>query len=193
MEKVIAVDIDGTLNNFDEVLENINIEYGAKEWDFSEEAFNKYLSLIKAHDRPNHNDYDFGMLYKYIHLKCYELTKARSDAIKFMQWLKQNGWKIIILTARDLRLSLETTKEFLYNNKIPFDYIFHAVSVCKIAFCDLWEINYLIDDDADAITDNSNISRRMNIFYPIMEKHKNLPDIKAKGFKNFNEVKAWIA
>jgi hypothetical protein len=123
-----------------------------------------------------------------IHEQCYQLAKARSDGIEFMQWLKANRWQIVICTYRDLRRANDCTRKWLASNNIPFDYLFMAWN--KIVFCNVWGIRHLVDDDSFNILHGE--SYGVNVYYPVMERHKTLQNNAAKGFHTFDEVKRWI-
>lgn len=131
---------------------------------------------------------EFSYLRYRIHEQCHQLATAKPDGIQFMQWLKENNWKIIICTHRDLRMSSAYTEKWLRTNEIPYDYLFTALN--KIVFCNLWEIPHLIDDADFNILYGEKYG--VNVYYPIMEKHASIPQNAAKGFYTFDEVKQWI-
>lgn len=200
MEKVIAIDIDDTLNNFTEVLRETEFPYD-KSYRVNEKQYNKYLSAIKSNNISDDmvDDYGFQGLWKMISLQCYDKTKIKPGASEFMQWLKNNGWKTIILTARNLQNSLDITKKFFSDNNIPYDYIFNSDTNGKVILCKCWDIPYLIDNDLYNIICGQKLD--IQVFYPInsdiksnieqVEKNEDYKNM-AKGFHNFDEVKQWI-
>lgn len=187
--KVIAVDIDDVLNNFSDTLASSTFKYNDS-YGLSCEEFDNYLELVK-----NNNFAESEFLtnkfsdFRYrIHEQCYCLARANPDGVQFMHWLKDNGWKVVICTKRDLRLAGEGTKKWLQDNYIPYDYL--AMVLNKIVFCKLWDIPYLIDDDILNITHGELYG--IKVYYPIMAKHSSAFFPTAKGFTIFEEIKQWI-
>ena len=149
--KTIAVDLDDVLNDFTETLQRT--QFVPEEMHaLSEEAFQDYLAKVRSGWTESNGllstDYSF-FRYK-IHQRCYERARARTDGVNFMKWLRQNGWRIVICTYRDLRRAQDCTRKWLGENEIPFDYLFMTKN--KIAFCKAWGIEHLIDDEAINIT-----------------------------------------
>jgi hypothetical protein len=60
----------------------------------------------------------------------------------------------------------------------------------KIVFCNAWGIKHLVDDDSFNILHGERYG--VNVYYPVMERHKTLQNTAAKGFHTFDEVKRWI-
>lgn len=187
--KVIAVDLDDTLNDFSDTLQKTVFSYNYS-YGLSQEVFNKYLIDIKRNMISDSTllTTKFSYLRYRIHEQCHQLANAQLGGVRFMQWLKENNWKVIICTQRDLRMSSAYTKEWLKVNEIPYDYLFTAIN--KIVFCNLWKIPHLIDDTDLNILYGERYG--VKVYYPIMEKHKSLPQTAAKGFYTFDEVKQWI-
>jgi 5'(3')-deoxyribonucleotidase len=186
--KIIAIDLDDTLNDFSETLKQASFPRGPSP--LSEERFASYLHKIKS-NLPDESDLlstEYSHLRYQVHKECYRQARARPDGVAFMQWLKQKGWQIIICTYRDLRRANDSTREWLFANRIPFDHLFMAGN--KIVFCKAWGIPHLIDDDEFNIVHGGLYG--VNVFYPLMNRHKGLPPNKAKGFTSFEEVKPWI-
>ncbi|WP_312423117.1 hypothetical protein [Anaerospora hongkongensis] len=191
MKKYIAVDIDDTLNNFTETLKSAEFTY------YDKEVFDKYIEAVR-NDVYEEDNVELDNLRFSIHCQCYTLATARHDAVEFMQWLKSQGYKIVLMTYRDLRHCLDETKEWMKKNKIPFDYIFSTDN--KALMCKAWKIPILIDDA------NTNIMvappMGIDLYYPILPHNKTFvaeciainPDFigGGKGFNDFKEVKAWM-
>jgi hypothetical protein len=150
-----------------------------------ESTFRDYLSMVKNDEIPKTDIVPVLFAgFKYmIHAKCYELAQVRPDAVQFVQWLHNNGWLIVILTYRDLRFCLDSTKAWLAANNIPYQYIFMADD--KIAFCKLWGVKYLIDDAPFNIV--AGPKGGITTYFPITEYNRNL-DTPAIGFHSFNEL-----
>jgi hypothetical protein len=156
----------------------------------SNERFDSYLYDIKQNKTVGSPLLvtEFSYFRYRIHEQCHQLATARPDGIRFMQWLRENNWKIIICTHRDLRLASAYTKRWLENNAIPFDYLFTAIN--KIVFCNLWKIPYLIDDAEFNLIYGAQYG--VTVYYPIMEKHKAVAQNTARGFSRFGEVQQWL-
>lgn len=187
--KIIAVDIDDTLNTFSETLAQSTFEYNDS-YGLSPETFEHYLHELKQNRAPQSDQLTSEFTYfRYrIYELCHQRASARPDAARFMNWLHANGWKIVICTQRDLRLATTYTRKWLHDNTIPFDYLFSALN--KIVFCKLWNIPILIDDLEMNILYGAQYN--IDVFYPIMNKHLTLPTHNAKGFHDFEEVQQWI-
>jgi 5'(3')-deoxyribonucleotidase len=189
IKKIIAIDLDDTLNDFTKTLQETIFTY-SDTFPFTEEIFNSYLNRLRS-GRSEDSDLlstEYSYFQYQIHEQCYRLAKARTDGIEFMQWLKNNGWQVVICTRRDLRRAHDCTVKWLKENQIPFDYLFMAWN--KIVFCKLWRIEHLVDDAIFNIVHGGNYG--VNVYYPLMEKHHILQGNSAKGFKTFNEVKQWL-
>ncbi|MBU2700482.1 hypothetical protein Ga0466249_001574 [Sporomusaceae bacterium BoRhaA] len=177
------------MNNFSDTLQNTIFCYNDS-YGLPKERFDKYLLDIRHNVIPESTllTTEFSYLRYRIHEQCHQLATAKPDGIQFMQWLKENNWKIVICTHRDLRMSSAYTEKWLKANEIPYDYLFTALN--KIVFCNLWEIPHLIDDADFNILYGEQYG--VNVYYPIMEKHTSIPQNAAKGFYTFDEVKQWI-
>lgn len=188
--KVIAVDIDNVLNNFSATLASSTFKYNDL-YGLSREEFDYYLDLVKrnAFAESKFLTTKFSDFRYRIHAQCYRLAQANPDGVRFMQWLKENGWKVVICTKRNLRLTGECTKKWLRDNQIPYDYLFMALN--KIVFCKLWGVSHLIDDDTLNIIHGELYG--ITVYYPIfMDKHSSVASHAAKGFTRFEEIKQWI-
>jgi len=188
--KTIAVDIDDTLNNFSETLQQTDFQHGP-EYALTAEAFQNYLHQLKT--APEMDGDLLSTEYSYfrykIHHACYTLATPRADGIEFMQWLRSEKWRIVICTNRDLRRSNDWTREWLGKYEIPFDYLFLVLN--KPDFCKAWGIDYLVDDHLFSALNADHYG--LDVFYPIMSKHSTLTSDRARGFNHFDEIKQWIA
>lgn len=189
IKKIIAIDIDDTLNDFTETMRKTIFKYSLN-YPFTEDTFNGYLSRVRS-GIPEESDLlstEFSFFQYQIHEQCYRLAKVRNDGVEFMQWLKKSGWQVIICTSRDLRRAHDCTVKWLKDNGIPFDHLFMAGN--KIVFCKLWGIEHLVDDAVFNIVHGERYGIR--VYYPLLEKHQLLESCSAKGFKVFEEVRQWI-
>lgn len=187
--KIIAVDIDDTLNTFTQTL---------RETEFSRQmagslpkaTFDDYLGRLRRGEKDESPllATDFSYFRYQIHQRCYELAKARPDGVEFMQWLRGRGWTIVICTARDLRRANAITRSWLADNRVPFDHLFMAWN--KIVFCRAWGIAHLVDDDAFNIEHGP--AHGVNVYFPVHERNEHLHPGKARGFGSFDELRPWI-
>lgn len=187
--RTIAVDLDDTLNDFTETLRHGRFPYDAGHG-LSPETFGRYLECVR-NDEPGAGDLlstEYSFFRYKIHVECYRRARARPDGVGFMQWLRSNGWRIVICTQRDLRRANGCTRAWLEENGIPFDHLFMAFN--KIVFCKAWGIGRLVDDDPFNIAHGAEYG--VDVCYPVMEKHRSLPAGAGRGFRTFEEVKQWI-
>ena len=187
--KTIAVDLDDTLNDFSITLQQGEFPYEPSA-SLSEETFQQYLELIRGGQTEPSDFMSTGFNYCRfkIHLQCWQQAHARPDGVRFMQWLRANGWRIVICTRRDMRLAYDCTRSWLEENAIPYDYLFTTAN--KIAFCWAWGIAHLVDDTDFNIIHGKNYN--INVYYPILPQHDSLPAHQASGFRTFDEVQQWI-
>lgn len=186
--RLIAVDIDDTLNDFTSTLRREPFPYGPQ-YSLPAPTFHQYLAKVRD-DSPDPSDLlstEYSLFRYKIHEQCYRLAAARADAVDFMQWLKRRHWHIVICTRRDLRRAHGVTRAWLSDNGIPFDYLFSAVN--KIAFCRAWGIPYLVDDDANSIAYGPRYG--ISVFHPVSGQDT-AADTPAKAFRSFDEIKPWI-
>jgi len=187
--RIIAVDLDDTLNNFTETLQHGEFPYSPAD-SLSRETFEHYLQLIRNEESEPSDLMSTGFNYCRfkIHLRCWQEARARPDGVEFMQWLRRNQWRIVICTRRDMRRAHDSTRVWLQKNDIPFDYLFMAAN--KIAFCRAWGIKHLVDDSFFNIIHGK--EHDINVYYPILPLHHSLPSHNARGFQTFDEVQRWI-
>jgi len=185
----IAIDLDDTLNDFTATLQQAEfVRDGTPP--MSEEVFQDYLAKLRGGwdggGELLSTEYTF---FRYrIHHQCYARARARPDGVSFLQRLRRNGWRIVICTRRDLRRAQDGTRAWLEANGIPFDHLFMAGN--KIAFCELWGIRHLIDDDRFAIDHGE--AHGVSVYYPSAEPASLRPAPAARGFRNFDEIVPWI-
>jgi len=190
LPKVIAVDLDDTLNNFSEVLQSADFPYEPNPT-LSPETYRDFLAKIRLDQREDNPllSTPYSFLRYRIHEQCYRLAQARADGIAFMRGLKLEGWTIVICTRRDLRRAEAATRTWLKANGIPFDHLFMVLN--KIVFCKAWRIGHLIDDDLFNVTHSADYG--LNLYYPQMTKHAGQQQGECvRGFRDFDEVRKWI-
>jgi 5'(3')-deoxyribonucleotidase len=187
--RTIAVDLDDTLNDFATTLQVIGVPHDPS-YGFSETTFEDYLSRIRSNvaDSSGLLSTEFSYFKYRVHSLCYRAAKANPEGVAFMRWLRERRWTIVICTGRDLRRAGDATRAWLTENDVPFDHLFMASN--KIVFCKAWGIEHLVDDDPFNIVHGARYG--IDVCYPIMPKHAALPEHGARGFRSFEEVKAWI-
>jgi hypothetical protein len=187
--RTIAIDLDDTLNDFTETLQGTEFPFDPG-YGLSEDVFHDYLGRLRRRAQDESpllaTDYSF---FKYrIHQRCYERARARPDGVAFMRWLRDEGWRIVICTHRDLRRANACTRHWLDANGIPFDVLFMAWN--KIVFCRTWGIPILVDDDSFNITYGD--PHGVSVFYPLWRHPEPPAPDRGRGFASFEDVRRWI-
>jgi 5'(3')-deoxyribonucleotidase len=193
--KTIAVDLDDVLNDFTETLQRTQF-FREELHALSEEVFQDYLAKVRSGSTESSGllSTDYSFFRCKIHQRCYECAQARTDGVNFMKWLRQNRWRIVICTYRDLRRTQDSTRKWLGENEIPFDYLF--MTKTKIAFCKAWGIEHLIDDEATNIALGKRFG--VHVYYPATKRPPAPPanpvqtTCAARPFQSFDEIKSWI-
>jgi 5'(3')-deoxyribonucleotidase len=187
--RTIAVDLDDTLNDFTETLRRAPLPFDPS-YALPEATFDAYLDRVRR-DVPDPSDLlatDFSFFKYRIHQRCWELAEGRQDGIEFVRRRRRAGWRIVICTYRDLRRANDCTRRWLRERDVPFDHLFMAWN--KIAFCRLWGIVHLVDDDPFNVVHGAR--HGVNVYYPRMAKHEGLDARGARGFEHFSEIEPWI-
>ena len=187
--KTIAIDLDDTLNNFEETLQTSAFEPDAASG-LEEKTFHAYLERLRGHAKEESVllSTEYTYFKARIHQLCYERAAARADGVEFVRNLKRDGWRVVICTYRDLRRAGAVTRRWLAGNGIPFDHLFMAGN--KIVFCRAWQIPHLVDDDPFNIIHGP--VHGVNVYYPILTRHAGLNPGRARGFTSFREILPWI-
>ncbi len=190
----IAIDLDDTLNDFTRTLQEADFPRDAAD-PLGEEVYLDYLAKLRAGWTGGEElvSTEFTYFRYRIHHRCYELARARPDGVAFLQWLRANGWRIVICTRRDLRRAQDGTRRWLRENAIPFDELFMAGN--KIVFCRLWGIGHLVDDEPFNIEHGP--AHGVNVYYPDPGAAEAPPAgpagaAAARGFRSFGEIIPWI-
>lgn len=131
MEKEIAIIIDDVLNNFSEVLNQSGIIFDSRIHSVTNPLLKRCLY-----------DYISGQPTKPAFQAMNSTVQEQGAA--FLRSLSERGWEIALCTNRDLRFAFETTKTWLQDNKIPYNYLIQTSD--PIEFCQRSDIHYLISD-----------------------------------------------
>lgn len=188
--RTIAVDLDDTLNDFTQTLRKTPFAYHDR-YALTPARFDEYLQRLRSGQCEPEDllSTQFAYFRARIHLECYQRAQARPDGVAFMQWLRREGWRIVVCTHRDLRTAYLASKDWLEQNHIPFDHLFRAGN--KIVFCKLWGIDILIDDHPFNILYGGRYGVR--VFYPMTAPGAVVEGAGARGFQTFDELKPWIS
>lgn len=138
----IGFDMDETLTNSEKFIKDLCLQYIQKnnlpvkmcnpnapsasdmfDWDF--ETFSKFWQ-------------EYGYKYE-------EGVPARDEAVEVLNWLKQHGHNVFVVTSRFTFNTYERSKEWLIKNKIPFDGLFVNVKD-KVQHCLKNNITLFVDD-----------------------------------------------
>jgi 5'(3')-deoxyribonucleotidase len=195
--KTIAIDLDDTLNDFTATLQGGTFVRDASHA-LTDEVFQDYLARLRANagDEGTLLSTEFTFFRAKIHQEVYARARARADGVAFLRALRRDGWRILILTQRDLRRAQDATRRWLGEHDIPFDYLFMAGN--KIVFCKAWGIDVLVDNDAFNIEHGERYGVR--VYYPA-EAQPTLPartdhDVSPaapRAFTTFADILPWIA
>lgn len=187
--RTIVVNLDDTLNDFTETLQHGEFPYDPAD-SLPQATFERYLQHIRQ-GKPGPGEL-FSTEYSYcrfkIHMRCWQLARARPDGVEFMQWLGRNGWRIVVCARRDLRRAHDCTKTWLQDNDIPFDYLFMAAD--RAVFCNAWGIRHLVD--RATVRDAYDGRYDINAYYTIDPEEPSRTPHSARGFQTFDQVKQWI-
>ena len=188
--KAIAVDLDDVLNNFTETLHTTQFAY-EDDYPFEQAVFDGFLAMLRSNspDTGSLLSTEYSFFRFKIYEQCYKLASARPDGIEFIGWLRRNGWQIVICSGRDLRRVGDATHQWLKQHQIAYDYLFMAGN--KIVFCNAWGIRHLVDAQEFSILHGGNYG--VQVYYPVMARHKTLPANAGRGFITFEQVKQWMS
>jgi hypothetical protein len=187
--QTLAIDLDDTLNDFSETLLRTRFPFDPS-YGLSEETFAAYLARVRAQavDPSQLLATDYSFFRYRIHAECFRLARPRADGIALLQKLAARGGRIVVCTYRDLRRAGPCTREWLAAHGVPYDHLFMAWN--KIAFCRLWGIRHLVDDDLFNIEYGAR--HGVSVYYPRLPKHEGVEPNGARGFSSFSEIEPWI-
>lgn len=171
MKKAI-VDIDGVLN-----------DYPQTQIDFFNYMLNAdFISLNDIKSKVCYNDYKrYKELYRQSAFK--HNTKPKHGAKKLLNYLRNNGYLIYIITARELFKynQLEKTILWLQDNKLVYDYIYCTQKKDFTIFEKFGHIDLVIEDNCDNLEKIKKINGKDCIYINVLnDDNKN---IKYKGYR----------
>jgi len=171
MKKAI-IDIDGVLNSYPKT----QIDY------FNWMLDKDYKSLDEIKKDLSYYKYkDLKTQYRQSAFK--HNCKASPGARKLLKYLRDNGYLIYIITARELFKynQLEKTILWLQNNKLVYDYIYCTQKKDFTIFEKFGHIDLVIEDNCDNLEKIKKINGKDCIYINVMnDENKN---IKYKGFR----------
>ena len=172
----IAIDIDDTITNtYETLLPMVAIHYGLN----IDQLFKKkpsYKSIEKMMT-------DYKSFARENYSRIAKMVPVKKDAAEIIRKLKDEGHRIIIVTARNnagFGDPYQTCADYLTANDIPFDKLIVNVSN-KAKECVLENVDLFIDDD----TMNCKAVKRRGI--PTLQ----MKTIFSKGSKEIRSVNNW--
>ena len=158
----IGIDIDGVLTNY----ERERLDYGTKIC--IDEGWPVDIDLGQYHEKEtfNWNQEQADKFWNKYIIKYFKETPVRTFAPEVIEKLKQEGHKIILITARDdygmptehLGEEQHITKEWLKRNNIKYDKIIFETK--KLEPCKENQIDVMIEDSPKNIEE---LSKHMKV------------------------------
>lgn len=135
-ERWAVIDIDGVLNNYPKCwLEFIKIKTGRE-----------FNDLQEAKSKLSYYEYKKLKLdYRTSGFK--KIIEPSKGAKELALWLKNNGFKVVIITARDQELSYYDTVEWLKNNGIYYNRLVFDTKKHVKVFEDFSNASMIIEDN----------------------------------------------
>lgn len=191
---IIGIDIDNTITEVQEKLNNAAYKYAIKLGKNIKDAENSLEDI-----RNNGEIYIKKFQFSYDELKYFlkniqeEITnkaKPRENAVKTIKKLKKEGHKIIIITARDSEFHDDPyllSKNWLDKNNIEYDKLIVNAKQ-KAPICKEEKIDLFIDDQLNNCIEISNIGTKTIRISNDKQQYENIVTL-----KNWNEIYKYIA
>lgn len=177
--KKLAVDIDDTLNNWLEICVTLANEYtGQKQ---------RYVDMAEYGIR---NLFGWSIEEKELFWEKWEITSyakasLQPGAVEVLTALRELGWQIVILTARQGRPAVRAvTEKWLNNNNVPYDELVFDRN--KDVYCDKHGITVLIEDAPHNILPCLDMG--VKVFMPDRPYNKRIIRDKVHRFSNWSEI-----
>lgn len=141
---IIGIDIDGTINDIHSAI----LEYGKI---YNQSVINGIIKNEKAYRIKDIFNWDNKDCYKFKWIIQSDIStkiKSRDDVVEALLNLKEKGYKIYIITGRKKNEMIDRdkdTKQWLENNKIPYDKLIFEENNKGIA-CNKNNVNFFVDD-----------------------------------------------
>lgn len=158
----IGIDIDGVLTNY----EREQLDYATKIC--VDEGWPLEIDITKYHEKNafKWNQEQANKFWNKYIVEYFKETPVRKFAPEVIEKLKQEGHKIILITARDdygmpqeyLGEEQEITKEWLKRNNIKYDKIIFETE--KLQPCKENQIDVMIEDSPENIEE---LSKKMKV------------------------------
>ena len=156
---IIGIDIDNTITDIEEELNNAAYEYAIKLGKSIKEHLQDFEDIKNNGDvykeRFQFSYDELKYFLKNIQEKITNRAEPRSNAVKIINRLREDGHKIIIITARDSEFHDEPyllSKNWLDKNNIEYDKLIVNARE-KGAVCKNEDIDLFIDDQLNNCLD----------------------------------------
>ena len=182
--KTIGIDLDDTITDLYHPMHN-----EAKKFDLlinGKGIINQEAYLVG--EKYGWSDEEKDLFFTNHRIKAINKARVRKDAVKVLQKLRDYGYKIIIITARNSKYynnPYEYTKNWLHKHHIPYDKLI-VNSSDKVKVCLDEKIDIFVDDmpnNCEKVAQNSNIKVYMmdnidnNSNCPLVTKIKNFQEL----------------
>lgn len=190
---IIGIDIDNTITDIEDELNNAAYEYAIKLGKSIKEHLQDFEDIKNNGDvykeRFQFSYDELKYFLKNIQEKITNRAEPRSNAVKIINRLREDGHKIIIITARDSEFHDEPyllSKNWLDKNNIEYDKLIvnarEKGTVCKNENVDLF-IDDQLNNCLDVLTKGIKVIRISDE----ISKNKDIIDL-----KNWNEIYDYI-
>ena len=185
--KTIGIDLDDTITDIQDEMKKYAAVFDAENNGHGIINSDKYL-VGEMYGWSSEMRDKFFITYR---KEIVKNAKVRNGAVKNLKNWQKNGYKIVIITARNSKYydnPYDDTYKWLKKHHIPFDELF-INSGNKKDICKELNVDYFIDD----MPDNCNLVNEIpNIKVFIMDNGNNYTDdeniIRVKSFKEISEV-----
>jgi uncharacterized HAD superfamily protein len=163
-DKVCAIDLDDTLADSDEHFTNV---YNEK----NDTLFVNRSSIKKALDVLEYED--FKSWYRESGEKVN--IPVKNDAINLCEYLKNEGYKIVIISARPYdkhNRIFSDTLQWLNNNQIPYDAVYFEKDKHIKILKELPHLSFIIEDDFECAKQISDLGYQVYLLQESIDENK---------------------
>lgn len=172
MTKAVTVMLDDIINNFSQTVNAAGVEFDAR----TQSIFDEKLAGVFTKPPGELTD---------LAVKVFTETAAKPDGIALLDWLKENGWIVVLCANRDIRLCYDITVNWLKKYNVAYDYIFTATSPAGL--CMDMDIGLMIYNLPEGNKNNINV-----VSFPFSPADGQKQPLIIGEFKSFEEVKECI-